>query len=147
MTQLTCPTCDGTGYISNIPNLENLRIVGFNNTVDYELLGCDLWAAYDIVINATVANDSPTPIEGPLLVSIRDATFGELYSEKTVFFEVPANATNHTVRVEVDFSVYLEGRQGLPVLEIDVSLPEGVEIPCPTCDGKGKLPLLLWFTA
>ncbi len=145
LAQPACPTCHGTGHMSNIPGLEKLQLIGFDTTVKYEFVGCDLWVVYDITVNAMMANDSPIPVEGPLLVSIRDNETGTMYCEKVTFFEVPANAASHTVLGKVDFSIYLEGLPGIPVLDIDVSLPKGEKIVCPSCGGGCNLPLLIWL--
>lgn len=143
LIKIDCPICGGTGYVYNIPGIENLQILDVSYeeevVIDYP---CELYFMYSYVVNTTVRNDGSDPVTGIVVFIVEDPEKNVTVVARPALIEVPANVERYEFSDKLTFHV----SYGKIPSSIDIS----VYIPkekseCPVCEGRGKVPMNSWI--
>ncbi len=135
------PVCDGTGVVSALPGMENVRIIHTESTernIIRDTCGAYLVYGYDITIAAE--NTGPEAVAGWVKLTLIDFVRGKALNTQYIILEIDGNTTVDTIYT-VWFTTGLNEKE---VTEIQAELVL-TDLPDPTCDGTGKISLNTYF--
>ena len=146
LIQAECPVCEGTGYVSGAPGMENVVIIKTESTQKYasrDMSMCDLYVMYLYDVILSVVNKGEDDTWGYVRLSLVDQVRGEVIDRQYVILRIPGNTSldvSYTIwfQSEDDTVMYLTKVDAVPVID---------EVEDITCNGSGKLPLNSWLVA
>ena len=146
LIQVECPVCEGSGYVSGAPGMENVDIIkteGSEKFVSRDMNMCGMYVMYLYDITLSVANNGEEDTWGYVKLTLIDLKQGKVVDSQYVIIEIPADTA-----LDVSFTVWFQSKEDVRILRDEVR-GEVVtdEVPDITCDGTGKIPLNSWFVA
>jgi hypothetical protein len=131
------PVCEGTGVISPTPGMDNVRIIRTESTersIIRDTCGAYLVYGYDVTISAE--NTGPEAVAGWVKLTLIDFVRGKALNTQYIILEIDGNTT-----VDTTYTVWFTtGLNEKEVTEVQATLVL-TDLPDPTCDGTGKIPL------
>ena len=146
LVQVECPVCEGSGYVSGAPGMENVVIIKTEGTQRYvnrdmNMCGMYVMYLYDVVLSVVNKGDEDT--WGYAKLTLVDLKQGKAIDSQYVILEVPA-ATS----LDVSYTVWFRSEEDTRLLRDEVHGDIVTdEVPDVTCDGKGRLALNSWLVA
>lgn len=146
LIQVECPVCEGTGYVSGAPGMENVVIIKTESIEKYasrDMAMCDMYVMYLYDVTLSVVNKGEDDTWGYIRLSLVDQVRGEVIDRQYVILRIPGNTSldvSYTLwfQSEDDTVMYLTRVDAKPIID---------EVEDTTCNGSGKLPLNSWLIA
>ena len=137
------PVCGGTGFINGTPGVENVKIVDMSyKEVQSTRDACGVYNVYKYTVTLQLLNEGSDEAAGWLKVALVDVTKAEgnnIVDTQFVQMDVPAQ-TLVTGTYSVVFGTGLDAPNRVTVrAEVVVG-----DVPDPTCNGTGRIPLNAW---
>lgn len=146
LIQTECPVCEGSGYVSGAPGMENVVIIkteGYQRYVNRDMNMCGMYVMYLYDVQLSVVNKGAEDTWGYVKLTLIDLKQGKVVDNQYVILEVPA-ATS----LDVSFTVWFLSEEDIMLLRDEVRGEIVIdEVPDITCNGKGRLPLNSWLVA
>jgi len=142
---VTCPTCFGTGHVSTMPGVENLRILNLGSKVVYAWENPCGGGAIRSAFDVTLANAGPKPVYGIMEIIAIDPKTGLNLTKRLMYLEMPANTPGYILSGTIAYVVAPGSGAYFPTdMKLLVHIPLGEELACPSCSGRGQVSILRW---
>ncbi len=146
LVQMPCPVCDGTGYVTGAPGMENVTIIDVDYAqrfVNRDMNMCGMYVMYLYDITLSVVNSGLEDTWGYVKLTLVDLLEGKVVDDQFVILEIPGNTS-----LDVNFTIWFQSLEDLRLLRDSVGAQIILdEVEDLTCQGTGKLPLNSWFVA
>ena len=138
--QVECPVCNGTGYMSSNPSMENVRLVDVESEeVATMYHACGMFLMYKYDVKLTLENMGDETAIGWLKMILIDFVEGKPIDTRYTVVEVPKQTS-----WIIEYSVWFQSNHDeKKVTEVATSILTG-EIPDETCNASGKIPINTW---
>ncbi len=140
MVEVSCPVCGGSGKVNNNQAMESVQI----SHVQAKELGvkrntCGLFLVYSYQVIISLENAGPGTATGWLLLYLIDYAAGKPMDRQYTVVEIAGKTS-----VDVTYNVlFLSGTDEPRRTEVRAEVFQG-EVPCQSCNGKGRVPLNAW---
>lgn len=146
LIQMECPVCEGSGYVSGSPGMENVVIIKSEHNQRYvnrDMNMCGMYVMYLYDVQISAVNKGAEDTWGYVKLTLVDLKQGKVVDNQYVILEVPAGMS-----LDVSFTVWFLSEEDILLLRDEVRCEVVIdEVPDITCRGKGRLPLNSWFVA
>ena len=137
LVETDCPTCKGAGTI-DMTQESDLKIVDFRFVDAY--VSCPYVMSF--IVDVSVSNIDSNSVMDYLSVDVTDPETGESLGEGLFQINMDANMSK-------DFTFNVNALEVIelgytPNVSVNIASEEGEDILCSTCEGKGKVSLLMY---